>query len=60
MMVQSARAVEYTDYNSAQGWDPHQWVSRCDTKQSDGDAPVILEFWWTWSNPSLPSLQGSP
>ena len=27
-----------------------------DTKQSDGEAPVTLELWGTWSNPLLPLL----
>ena len=25
-----------------------------DTKQSDGEAPVMLELWGMWSTPSLP------
>ena len=28
----------------------------CDTKQSDGEAPVILTFWGMWSTTSLLSL----
>ena len=28
------------------------------TKQSDGEVPVMQEFWGMWSNPSLPSLPG--
>ena len=27
-----------------------------DTKQSDGEVPVMLELWKMQSNPSLPSL----
>ena len=27
-----------------------------DTKQSDGETPVMLENWGMWSTPSLPSL----
>ena len=30
-----------------------------DTKQSDGEVPVILELWEMQSTPSLPSLPGS-
>ncbi len=30
-----------------------------DTKQSDGEAPVMLELWGMRSNPSLPSIPGS-
>ena len=29
-----------------------------DTKQSDGEVPVMLELWWMRSTPSLPSLPG--
>ena len=29
-----------------------------DTKQSDGEVPVILELWGMWSTPLLPSLPG--
>ena len=29
-----------------------------DTKQSDGEAPVMLELWGIWSTPSFPSLPG--
>ena len=31
-----------------------------DTKQSDGEIPVILELWEMQSTPSLPSLPGPP
>ena len=36
-----------------------QRVSLYDTKQSDGEAPVMLELWGMWSTPLLPSLPGS-
>ena len=29
-----------------------------DTKQSDGEVPVILELWGMWSTPSVPLLPG--
>ena len=29
-----------------------------DTKQSDGESPVMLELWGMQSTPSLPSLPG--
>ena len=29
-----------------------------DTKQSDGEVPVMLELWGMQSTPSLPSLPG--
>ena len=35
-----------------------QRVSWYDTKQLDGEAPVMLEFWGRWGIPSLPSLPG--
>ena len=36
-----------------------QWVSWIEeTKQSDGEVPVMLELWWMRSTPSFPSLQG--
>ena len=33
--------------------------SELDTKQSDGEALVMLELWGIWSTPSLPSLADS-
>ena len=30
-----------------------------DTKQSDGEVPVMPELWGMWSTPSLPLLSGS-
>ena len=32
----------------------------CDTKQSDGKAPVMLEIWGMQSTTLLPSLPGPP
>ena len=29
-----------------------------DTKQSEGEATVMLELWGKWSTPLLPTLQG--
>ena len=37
---------------------PPQWVSWYDTKQTDGEGPVMLELWGMRSTPSLPSLPG--
>ena len=34
----------------------HQWMSCCDTKQSDAEIPVMLELWEMWSTPLLPSF----
>ena len=47
-IAQSAGAVEYT----------HCFSAGYDTKQSDGEVPVMLELWGMRSTPSLPSLQG--
>ena len=33
-------------------------MSWYDTKQSDGEVPVMLELWGMGSTPSLPSLPG--
>ena len=49
-MAQSAGAVECTDH-------PHECPG-CDTEQSDGEAPVNLEFRWVRSAPSLALLPG--
>ena len=46
MEDQSTRVVEYTDCTSAEGW--HSTLKQCpvcDTKQSGGEATVILEIW---------------
>ena len=44
-ITQSARAVEYTNY-----------FFGYDTKQFNGEGPVILELWGMQSTPSLPLL----
>ena len=54
-----AGAIEYTDCFSAEGVRPPNECPRYDTKQSDGDVPVMLDLWEMWSIPSLPSLPGS-
>ena len=49
-LAQSAGAAEYTDcINECPGYD---------TKQSDCEAPFMLEHWEMQSNPLLPSLPG--
>ena len=43
------------------GKTPHTHTHKCpgyDTKQSDGEIPVMLELWGMWSTPSLPLLPG--
>ena len=60
-VAQSAGAVEYTDCTSAEGQDPTPHPNECpgyDTKQSDGEVPVVLELWEMRSTPSLPLLLG--
>ena len=54
--AQSAGVVEYIDFTSAERFGPTQRVSWYDTKQSNGEVPVMPEFWEMWSTPSLPSL----
>ena len=57
-IAQSAGAVEYTDWTSAKGWDTHNECPVYDTKQSDGEVPLMLGLWGMWSTPSLPQLLG--
>ena len=59
LFSQSAGAVEFSDYNSAEEYDPPP--NECpayDTKQSDREIPVMLELWGMWSTPSLPLFPG--
>ena len=56
LLAQSAGAVEYTDCFSAEGKTPTNECPRYDTKQSDGEVPVILELWEMWTTPLLPLL----
>ena len=60
LIAQSTGAVEYTDCNSTEGGKPPR-SNKCsgyDTKQSDGEVPVILELWEMRSTFSLPLLPG--
>ena len=54
----SAGAVEYTDCNSVERYDPHNECPVYDTKQSDGEVPVMLVLLGMWNTPSLPLLPG--
>ena len=54
-----AGAAEYTDCTSAEGLDSLGERSGYDTKQSDGEAPVMQELWGMCNTPSLPLLLGS-
>ncbi len=59
MLSQSAGAPEYTDCISAEGQDPTpNEYPEYETKQSDGEFPVMLELWGMQSTPLLPSLLG--
>ena len=56
--VQSAEAVEYTDCISAEEYDPTPNECPDMTKQSDGEAPVMLGLWGMRSTSIGSSLQG--
>ena len=43
-LAQSAGTVEYTDCISAEAWDSSSECPGYDTKQSDGEASVMLEL----------------
>ena len=58
MMAQSAMTVKFIDYFSAEWQDSPNKCPGYDTKQSDGEVPVMLELWGMLSTPSLPSLPG--
>ena len=57
-IAQLAGAVEYTNCYFAQGQDPTNKCPGYDTKQSDGEIPVMLELWGMQSTLSLTSLPG--
>ena len=58
-MALSARAVEYPDFLSAEGYPhPTNKYSVYDTKQSNGDAPIMLELWEMRNTHLLPSVLG--
>ena len=52
-IAQSAGAVEYTDCTSAEGYDHPNECPVYDSKQSDGEVPVMLGLWGMQSTPSL-------
>ncbi len=54
--AQLAGAVGYTDCTAAGRYNPRNECPRYDTKQSDGEIPVMLGLWGMWSTPSLPLL----
>ena len=55
-MAQSAGATKYTDCIFAEALDSHIEYSGYNTKQSDCEAPVMLELWGMQSTLLLPSL----
>ena len=58
-LAQSDGAVEYIDCISSEGYEyPHPPNERTgyNTKQSDGEALVIMQLWEMLSSSSLPSL----
>ena len=57
-MAQSARAAEYTDCISVEGYDSPNECPGYNTKQSDGEAPVMVEIWGMRGTALLPSLPG--
>ena len=54
-IAQSAGAAEYTERGKTP---PHNECHGYDTKQSDNEAPVMLDLWGMRSISSLPSLPG--
>ena len=58
--AQLVGTVEYTDCISAEEQDYPNELPGYDTKQSDGEASVILEFWGMRFTPSLSLLTGPP
>ena len=60
MCVQSAEAVQYPDCISAELYDHANECPVYDTKQSDGETPVITEFGGMRSIYSLPLLPVPP
>ena len=50
-VAQSAGAAEYTNCIAAEGLDTSSECPRYDTKQSDCEAPVMLELWVMLSTP---------
>ena len=56
LLDQAAGDIEYTDCTSANDYPPE--CPGDNTKQSDGEVPVMPEFWEKQSTPSLPSHPG--
>ena len=58
MVSQLAGAVEYAAAPLQRGKTLSNVCPGYDTKQSDGEVPVMLELWGMWSTPLLPLLPG--
>ena len=58
LIAQAAVATEYTECFSAEENDSPNECPRYDTKQSDGEVPVMQGLWGMRSTPSLLSLPG--
>ena len=59
-LLMKAKKIEYTGCTSAEGYKnptPNK-CPRYETKQSDGEVPIMLELWGMWNTPLLPSLPG--
>ena len=54
-LPKTTQAAGVIEYNWVRSLDE---IPGYDTKQSDGDVPVILGLWRMQSNPSLPLLPG--
>ena len=52
-LAQLAGAVVYTGCISIERYDSLNECPRYDTKQSDGEAPLVLEFWGMRSTPFI-------
>ena len=60
ILAQSAGTAEYTGCISAEEWDsPPNKCLGYDTKQSGGEALIMMELWGMQSTSLLPSLPGS-
>ena len=58
VIAKSDEALEYTICFSEEGWDSPNECPVYDTKQSDGEVPIMQELWEMRSTPLLPSLPG--
>ena len=57
--AQLAGAIEYTNCISAEGEDSPNESPEYDTKQSDGEASVMLELWGMFEYPFIAIAPGS-